>query len=117
MEEWWGEGQWVEVGCIWVGDLAYGGSLLCIELADPGMTAAAPSWALRFELPKEGGPIPGPAGWGMLGELGPMGGYTLFWLPGPWLRPPGRGWPGPWPCMGLVAFIPRLLVMPGPGPL
>lgn len=80
--------------------------LLCVELADPGMAAAAASWALRLELPKEGGPIPGPAGWGMLGELGAMGGYTLFWLPGPWLRPTGMGWPGPWPCMGLLAFIP-----------
>lgn len=111
-------------GCIWAGDLADGGRLqtgvnrlLCVELADPGMAAAAASWALRLELPKEGGPIPGPAVWGMLGELGAMGGYTLFWLPGPWLRPAGMGWPGPWPCIGLLAFIPRLLVIPGPGPL
>lgn len=26
-----------------------------------------------------------------------------------------QGCPGPWPCMGLLAFMPRL--MPGPGPL
>lgn len=48
--------------------------LLCVELAEPGMVAATASWALRLEVPKEGGPIPGPAGWGILGELGAMGG-------------------------------------------
>lgn len=86
--------------------------LLCVELAD---TAA--SWVLRVELHKEGGPIPGPAGWGMLGEMGAMGGYTLFWLPGPWLRLTGMGWPAPWPCKLLLAFIPRLLDMLEPGPV
>lgn len=40
-----------------------------------------------------------------------------MWLPGPWLRPSGMGWPGPWPCMGLLAFMARLLVRAGPGPL
>ena len=35
--------------------------------------AGATSWALRLELPSEGGPIPGPDGCGMPGELGAMG--------------------------------------------
>lgn len=63
----WGTGQWLElrgVGCIWDG-------LLCVELAEPGIEDGV-SWDLRFEAPKDGGPIP--ADCGMLGELGATGG-------------------------------------------
>lgn len=70
-------------------------------------------------------PWPCPAGCGMLGEVGamvlvlaPRWGRPL--APGPRPRPAGmepQGCPGPWPCMGLLAFMPRLLLMPGPGPL
>lgn len=48
-----------------------GAYLLCVELAEPGIEDGV-SWDLRFEAPKDGGPIP--ADCGMLGELGATGG-------------------------------------------
>lgn len=81
------------------------------------------SWALRLML-AAGGPMPGPVGWGTLGEPGAAPlmvlGYGRPPTASPGLRPTGpelHVCPGPWPCIGLLAFRPKLLVMPGPGPL
>lgn len=64
--------------------------------------------------------MPGPADCGMLGDVGAM----LFPPPrqtrfpgGPGARLMDMGCPGPCPCMGLLAFMPRLLLIPDPKPL
>lgn len=93
--------------------------LLWAELAAACITAAAASWALRFTVGM-GGPIPGPPCCAMPGELGVIllifPGNGLLCIPVDGIRPKGmvpQGWPGPCPCIWLLAFIP----IPGPGPL
>ena len=83
------------------------------------------SWGF-LPTPGSARPMPGPAGCGMPGEVGAM--LLALLLPGKgrpavvWPDPLPAGTepqccPGPWPCMGLLAFMPWLLPMPGLGPL